>query len=159
MLIIIKVKQFKFPVTTFSDICFEKLQNPSNWKLRNRWFNKNGDIFHYLILLLLPMPCFANNWSTSLYNVNFNIHLHFPKKFEQKWNLTNYNFGLCLHFHHHLTLSSLCNCAKVIQQLLCSAECSMQCNERRVAIMVAQFRLLAFSKSGHVSSVELKVWK
>ena len=38
------------------------------------------------------------------------MYLHFLEKNEQKWNLTDRNFGLCLHFRHIIyALFSLCN--------------------------------------------------
>ena len=62
-----------------------------------------------------------------MYDVKYNMHPHFLKKFEQKWNLTNCNFGLFLHllplfsaiFYEQLRLSKQAAC-----KLLCETECS-----------------------------------
>ena len=40
------------------------------------------------------------------------VRLHFLEKNEQKWNLTDRNFGLCLRFQHVILalFFTLCNC-------------------------------------------------
>ena len=78
-------------------------KKPPNWTVRNRRFSKNIDIFHHFMLLLLPMPLFLNlQWEYVLQITDKHLYTmlcrHFLKKLEQKWNLADRYFGLCLHF-------------------------------------------------------------
>ena len=105
--------------------------------MRNRRFDKNIDIFHHLMLFLLPMALFPMFQRKYVFQTHYKhtmsktIHRHL--EIWTKWNI-HHNFDHCLHlltlFSAHFFVQLR---AKVHEQRVnnCPTECSTWYNVRR----------------------------